>query len=156
MAEVFDKLWEMRDRGLVELFAKENGQITACELAGPSDLLERLKGCIEHNTGISYWYGLTQCGGANYEKIALPNWALFVREEQVSVKYEDGWSVQLTSANKTSIETYLARYDCPHEWRLSSEFRVVRNWKSTYWKSLPEGVEVDVFCYTPPSLDALY
>jgi hypothetical protein len=78
-------------------------------------------------------YGLTSQGGARWEAMAQFDWNDYIG---AWFEVEHGYE----GASQEMLEVYLCWSGCAVPG--SEEWSLVRPWKATYWKSLPEGVRV--------------
>ena len=140
-AEIAQALVALRDSGLVWI---RGGRI-------PAKTLQRIladKGARD--------YGLTAEGGAAWERAARPDWSRYIDDcawiagggdPQRGLVESDLWQYEITCADVALLERY---FGFEREFLLkpgivvegSVTRDVIRPWKATYWKVLPEAYRI--------------
>jgi hypothetical protein len=85
---------------------------------------------------LKIYYGLTSLGGEQWEKLAKPNWNLYISG---SLGQQE---ISFSGVDRQIIERYLPslRYTWQAEIVSSSEeWKLLVPWQATYWKILPSG-----------------
>jgi hypothetical protein len=99
------------------------------------------------------WYRLTRRGGASWEQWARPDWSRY----NTSSGHIRG--IALKAATKANVEELfeLERHLHRHREILLETHvtKVLRPWRATYWKCLPEG-HLIAFAFTPAPCPGLY
>jgi hypothetical protein len=88
-------------------------------------------------------FGFTSKGALRWEEAAKPNWDLYINEAASGFdEQQDTWQIDLWSRTRVRLEDAIRfryageRAPGPEEWE------VVRPWRATYWKVIPEGFHV--------------
>ena len=88
-------------------------------------------------------FGFTSKGALRWEEAAKPNWDLYINEVASGFdEQQHAWQTDLWSQTRVRLEAAIRfryageRAPGPEEWE------VVRPWRATYWKVLPEGFHV--------------
>lgn len=87
-------------------------------------------------------YGLTPIGGRIWEDIARPRW-----QHYIDVSFSDDPPGHMHAQHQRTIEAYVAAENAVGSGTFvvdDTTWQIVAPWHATYWKTLPQGVSVQV------------
>jgi hypothetical protein len=91
-----------------------------------------------------WFYGLTMKGGSAWEEAAQPDWQQFFRDEYDELEGHE--YVTLSASSITTLQRAVRFLERLRSRRIGAfsreQARNVAPWDATYWKRLPEGLEV--------------
>jgi hypothetical protein len=132
--QVLDVLVQLQARGLLCFFERDDARETALERGA---ILEALRGQHDvRRVDRPVYFGMTSLGGAEWERVARPEWALYV---------DEGYRTDPAIGSLCGIDRhYLARLGARVEERIEGTDRwtPLHPWQATYWKTLPSGHEL--------------
>jgi hypothetical protein len=150
-AELLAVLERMFERGDLFLeYGDRSGQRHQTQAPSWSEIEAALyKSHAAQMEGSEYvFYGVTDRGGALWERLSHPQWDLFFEEGYGTDPYEG----EMTASTRAFIEQRLAfiPYDPVIGAILPGSVRwsVLQPWQATYWKQLPLGYRIE-FTYLP-------
>jgi DNA-binding PadR family transcriptional regulator len=140
--EIAHSIAAMIEQGELRIRSRRpSGSRPEWEFLSEDRILERI-GEPRHNRGAS-WYELTERGGAMWEEWARPDWTRYntsciAIRDRPSVHFSALLAaVEATAQALFELEPYLQ--DGREIVASSVRRKVLRDWRATYWKSLPEG-----------------
>jgi hypothetical protein len=122
-------------RGEIEIFQRVNGQEMRARL-GNEEII-RLLAEGRWAKSEPWCYRLTQRGGAAWEDWAKPQWSRYNTACNRDNLHTIGAATETVARQLLELEEFVLR-ECAIIQR-SIRRRVFRNWRATYWKTLPEG-----------------